>query len=114
MFPPEMVNQIGAVATGYFAGMEAQKQQYAELLKWEPTIRAINIRWGQLWYQVITKPLPTFNAVPVTTITLRESIMAYMYGLPSSSVFSTGRTLELALAISYEADLPPSVGPGIT
>src|SRR5215470_4732339 len=104
MLNTDIVNQIGAVATGYFAGLEAAKQQYAGLAVWEPFVRVLANRYGQLTYQRIVKPIPTLLAVPEVAEPLHEAVGAFIFGLNSSVVYNSGKVLELTLGAAFERD----------
>jgi hypothetical protein len=103
MFSPDELNRISNTAVGFMAGLQAQQQGYADLLTWEPFIRGARARWAHLSYLRVIKPIPALNANPSTWATMGEAVLAYLYGLPSSSVFSTGRTLEITLKSAYLA-----------
>jgi hypothetical protein len=100
--PQEFVNVIGVLTTGYQAGLEAAKQQYAGVLSWEPFVKALEVRHGQMVYQKVIKPIPTITANPATEAALSEAVRTYAFGFARSSVYNSGRLLEMALASAYE------------
>jgi len=102
VFPQDFVNVIGALSTGYQVGLEAAKQQYAGVLAWEPYLKTLNTRYAQIVFQKMIKPIPTVIANPVTAPILSEAVGTYIYGFPSSSVYNSGRLLEIALGRAFE------------
>lgn len=102
---------IGASSFGFLAGLKVGSNQYSHLAPFEPMIKAMSARTGQLSYQKVIKPIPTHQAVPLTAHTMAEAVGTFVHGFFDSAVYSVGKTLELALGEAYHRDQgkdPPS------